>query len=381
MTVPSLSFRASCILAILIRVVMLIYGEWQDANMQVKYTDIDYKVYSDAARFVAMGESPYKRATYRYTPLLAFLLLPNVYLHKSFGKLLFVSSDILVGVLIYRIVCLRGLDKQKATIYSSLWLLNPVVANISTRGSAESLISAMVLLSLYLMVVKRFKMASALYGLSVHFKIYPIIYSIPLLVLLDDEDYWGIRRKGKEKEYDRNSLKYWTGMISKFVTTTRINFALISGGVFFILNGLMYYLGSFLWFLTFLPQLSLVTLLGFVFGKDIFFAGFIQTFVFVIYNKVCTSQYFMWYICLFPLIVHSTAIKFKYKGFLMLFAWVIGQAIWLYYAYNLEFLGENTFSKIWMSSILFFLINIWILTEFIKNYEFTQVFELGKIKN
>ncbi|CAJ0825048.1 3802_t:CDS:1 [Entrophospora sp. SA101] len=242
MTVPSLSFRASCILAILIRVVMLIYGEWQDANMQVKYTDIDYKVYSDAARFVAMGESPYKRATYRYTPLLAFLLLPNVYLHKSFGKLLFVSSDILVGVLIYRIVCLRGLDKQKATIYSSLWLLNPVVANISTRGSAESLISAMVLLSLYLMVVKRFKMASALYGLSVHFKIYPIIYSIPLLVLLDDEDYWGIRRKGKEKEYDRNSLKYWTGMISKFVTTTRINFALISGGVFFILNGLMYYL-------------------------------------------------------------------------------------------------------------------------------------------
>ncbi|CAH1764121.1 1309_t:CDS:2 [Entrophospora sp. SA101] len=333
MTVPSLSFRASCILAILIRVVMLIYGEWQDANMQVKYTDIDYKVYSDAARFVAMGESPYKRATYRYTPLLAFLLLPNVYLHKSFGKLLFVSSDILVGVLIYRIVCLRGLDKQKATIYSSLWLLNPVVANISTRGSAESLISAMVLLSLYLMVVKRFKMASALYGLSVHFKIYPIIYSIPLLVLLDDEDYWGIRRKGKEKEYDRNSLKYWTGMI-KFLDETylyhiirkdhRHNFSI---WFYYIYLTIEIPRGSFLWFLTFLPQLSLVTLLGFVFGKDIFFAGFIQTFVFVIYNKVCTSQYFMWYICLFPLIVHSTAIKFKYKGFLMLFAWVIGQEI------------------------------------------------------
>ncbi|CAG8651557.1 4397_t:CDS:2, partial [Scutellospora calospora] len=149
MSISKLSITTISIISVVFRLALLVYGEWQDANMQVKYTDIDYKVFSDAARFVTLSESPYKRSTYRYTPLLAFLLTPNIYIHKSFGKLVFVLADIFVGVLIHKILCLRGLNEQKAVNYSALWLLNPIVASISTRGNAESLLGAMILLTLY----------------------------------------------------------------------------------------------------------------------------------------------------------------------------------------------------------------------------------------
>lgn len=42
--------------------------------------------------------------------------------------------------------------------------------------------------------------------------------------------------------------------------------------------------------LAFVPQLALVTIIGITLGKDVFFATFIQTFIFVSFNKVITSQ-------------------------------------------------------------------------------------------
>lgn len=180
------TFANLCLAATLLRVILLLYGEWQDANLTVKYTDIDYVVFTDAARHVTQGDSPYARATYRYTPLLAILLTPNIFLFYSFGKCLFALADLVIGYLIHQILILRGMPSKRALWLDALWLLNPMVANISTRGNAESLLGCMVLGTLYLFMTRRFYPACAIFGLAVHFKIYPVIYALPLLFLLDN---------------------------------------------------------------------------------------------------------------------------------------------------------------------------------------------------
>ena len=37
---------------VVLRLVLLVYGEWQDSTMAVKFTDVDYHVFTDAARYM-----------------------------------------------------------------------------------------------------------------------------------------------------------------------------------------------------------------------------------------------------------------------------------------------------------------------------------------
>ncbi|XLR10594.1 hypothetical protein S83_038532 [Arachis hypogaea] len=89
----SLDFTSLLLFSAIFRVILIIYGEWQDAHMEVNYTDVDYLVFSDAASLMASGDSPYKRTTYGYSPLLAFLLIPNSLIHRSWGRFIFSASD------------------------------------------------------------------------------------------------------------------------------------------------------------------------------------------------------------------------------------------------------------------------------------------------
>ena len=199
------SLTALLAVGAIIRAIFIAYGVYRDAHHALKYTDVDYKVFSDAARFVynASNETrangplgkylsvgdPYARATYRYTPLLALLLLPNEFVHPLFGKVLFASCDILITYLLYLLLTspLRRMIQNKAkTIISCIWLFNPIAINISTRGSSEAILGVMVLACLLAFERRRYTLSAVLLGLCVHFKIYPVIYAVSLVSALAD---------------------------------------------------------------------------------------------------------------------------------------------------------------------------------------------------
>ena len=83
--------------AALLRGLLIVYAEYHDHHSPVAYTDIDYVVYSDAAAHIAQGWSPYERSTYRYTPFLAAVLVPNSVVHPAWGKALFTAADLLIA--------------------------------------------------------------------------------------------------------------------------------------------------------------------------------------------------------------------------------------------------------------------------------------------
>jgi phosphatidylinositol glycan class M len=171
--------------AILLRVALIAWSRHQDAHSPVKYTDIDYFVFTDAARFVARGESPYARDTYRYTPLLAWLLVPTVAWFE-FGKVLFAAADVLAGWLLVRVLTQHyGLTTGAATKYAAVWLLNPIVAGISTRGSCEGLLGVLAASLLLAVLQRNIAWAGVILGFAVHFKIYPFIYASSLVWYLD----------------------------------------------------------------------------------------------------------------------------------------------------------------------------------------------------
>lgn len=224
--------------AILFRLVLLLYGRWQDANSPMKYTDIDYLVFTDASRFIANGRSPYDRATYRYTPLLAWILLPTTWHTRTipnhvwfeFGKVLFAAGDVVTGWLIMRILIQRkGMSTERAMKYASLWLLNPMVANISTRGSSEGLLAVMVIALLWAVLERRIRVAGVLLGLGVHFKIYPFIYAASIWWWLGSDTNIAASSDGL------NRLK-------AFFSKDRMVLTIESFRTFMALNCVMYYL-------------------------------------------------------------------------------------------------------------------------------------------
>lgn len=448
------------IVSLILRIAFFLFGLYQDATMEVKYTDIDYYVFTDAARYIQKyGMSPYSRETYRYTPLLAYMLIPTAYktkprneiidefLYFSFGKYIFIFSDLIAGYLILKVLNFMNGNFKRNLLLVSIWLLNPMVITISTRGSSESFLGIMVMFYVYFLVVKNNYLISGFFlGLSIHFKLYPVIYmpaSVLFILLREKADI--IQKQFNQKIKDNkvskkekivvqqsilsvsDLFKFFTNFSAlKFVSSAIITFIglgymmYMKFGDDFIYNSYLYHFirtdhrhnfsiyNQSLYFLSsiksldynfqdlsnwendLLSRLLEIDYTKFAFLPQIFISGvfiplsiflfrntsaspsslltcciFLQTFAFVNYNKVITSQYFLWYLLLLPFQLQNSPVNVK-TGISMLVLWVFGQALWLFSAYKLEFLGVSQFyPQLYLSSCVFFLINTWILRAFI----------------
>ncbi len=158
----------------------------------------------------------------------------------------------------------------------------------------------------------------------VHFRIYPIIYALPIVLFLND-DYPSIALRNAKLGVNANKGTF--GWISR----ERVTFSLVSGGVFLALTGICYaiygmeflnegllyhltrtdprhnfsiyfyyiYLHHSLGFtllerlLAFVPQMGVQLALASFLAKDLAFCIFTQTVAFVAFNKVCPPYQYL----------------------------------------------------------------------------------------
>lgn len=268
---------------------------------------------------------------------------------ESFGKFLFIIFDLLCGFLILKINELNMADKDK-NLYSILfWFYNPITIAIASRGNAESLMSFLVLNFIYFLKRKNYILSGLFYGLAIHFKIYPVTYALALVLyiiqfkkLIENKTLISIL---KSVMFNGGLLKF--GLSSAAILCILTYYFYLKYGYIFLYETYLYHLIrkdirhnfspyfymlyltdtielGLIKFFSFLPQLMLILSASYYLHDKIELCLFFITFTFVTFNKVCTSQYFVWYLSLIPLIGPSLNLKL-YQVILCFFTWIIGQ--------------------------------------------------------
>lgn len=380
-----------------LRLLLVVWGELQDWLFEVKYTDIDYLVFTDAARFITEGGSPYDRSTYRYSPLLALILIPNVTLHGAWGKLLFSCCDLLVAGLIASTLTRQGYSRSGVSAAVMSWLFNPFTFTISTRGSCDVL-AALLLLSIMRLLLSRSRLAmpsaAVLFGLVVHLRVYPIIYALSIVFFLAHRSLGA--RKCSRMEWIEAAIYHCLsfGLISALTFMFLGLFFFDRYGWVFIHESFLHHLtrkdhrhsfsshfypiyldlysqkhASFVPYISLgstLVQLSLQAFLAFQLHHDLPICLLVQTMSFVALNKVCTAQYFVWWFCLLPLCIPRLKWPLPRSTVIATTLWVGAQLHWLFWGYQLEFKSQAVHLYIWAAGIVFMAANTLLIIEVLK---------------
>ena len=348
-------------IGMLFRILFLIIGVWLDKDslqIGVKYTDVDYFVFSDAGQVAYNGGSPYERPTYRYPPILAFLCIPNYAMGLPlFGKLLFTIADALITKCVYEVVLElelskvpqasenyhenAAISKKYAQWWAFIWAFNPLSTIICTRGNADSLTNALILLTLsnllhwrrtfcnYYLII-----AGGVFGLAVHLRLYPIIY-IPAIcwyVVSHQPRFMSIFTFATAAmsvvfflgavSYSLYGFQYLDNayMYHSHRKDPRHNFSVFFLDIYLHVSEqkvanighianhnvssylVAAYHGASAVLRTFLPQIILLLVSAQRLARsNLGLCFLVQTMLFVAFNKVATAQYFTWYLCLLPI--------------------------------------------------------------------------------
>ncbi|KAJ9588343.1 hypothetical protein L9F63_018269 [Diploptera punctata] len=368
-------------LGLCIRLALIIYGEIHDKLSVVQYTDIDYRVFTDAARHMLSGSSPYDRHTYRYTPLLSALLIPNIILHPTWGKLLFSLVDVCVALLIRCLVLAKGSSPNTATWCAMVWIYNPLAIIIATRGNADSVSAMLVLFTLLLLNRNHILLAGIVHGIAIHVRLYPIAFSLAMYLSLSRDSCSSFIKRDASFRLCL-TLILLTGMCYAAYGYTFLYESLFyhlsrrdirhNFSIYFYLQ----YLGSespigiIQRLFTFVPQIILIVALSWAYGceQDLPFCLLSQAVVMVAYNPVLTSQYFVWFLSLVPPCLPWLTLSSR-QAAAIASLWLAAQLAWLLPAYWLEFRGQDTFIYIWLQGIALFCANLAVLARLIRAYQ------------
>lgn len=367
------------ILALVIRFGFLALNEMFDIT-----TDVDYHVYTEAAQeLLKEGGNPYFRFTYRYTPILAYMMLPNLHL-AYFGKILFNLFDI--AAIFYMNRYLKRLTTvSESTRYKALsfWALNPFMAYINGRGSCESIALFLLAYTLYHLklaadnksVLLNTTLAAVAYGLLVHFRLYPIIFCFSLYLYVN-----------------RNQILPKVPVLVFSIVSAGLNVGLIAFfyqlfGQIFLEECFLYHLRrkdprhnySIFWTQTvkdyFVPQteadfpalgkillavrLGTIIFTAFWQRKNLVFALFLQTLVFTTLNTVYTAQYAIWEIQLLPYLLVDSSLFEKGKKAVfwsLIGIWFVFMEVWAVCSSKFEHGGKDTQQAMHFTNLVYFLI-------------------------